>query len=534
LNDGVLTGAKITSAGENFNGILVTGGTYTIKGLNLNFEGNGGNDFAGYGAGIMSDGKGTTLILDGAKVSTHGAVRTTVIANNGSNLIVKNSEIAAKTGVLPSDYISNVSPGEMKDAPWMLGINGNVRATNILGDNTTSTYISSSISSDGWGVLSVDSSQNTFVTAINSKVDLTGDSGYGSYAIGNSTNSFYGTTVNVPTHGLIVTGGHGVFAASTPENVAKLNADLKLHLSPAELASMPVQQTTVNSARFGVMMWGDTTLKISDGTVFNTGEATLLDKGATSDIDVDGSKGAQLNTKNGIIFQAIDNDDPGPVMENGTMANKGVYHDPTTPPEKAKNFDLAAKHKDDMVAKFSNITLKGDFYNAIRSVVPQMNPAMAGPGAGGDAGGDPGGAAGGPGGGAAGGPGGGAGGAAPAAAPSITGKNLILTFDKSKVTGVITSASAKHVKDPITFADYQMLAEVKNTPGAAINNGVVVNLDNSTWTVTGASYLTSLTIGKGSSVAAPAGQKLTMTVNGKAKPVKAGAYKGDIVLQVAQ
>jgi hypothetical protein len=282
------------------------------------------------------------------------------------------------------------------------------------------------------------------------------------------------------------------------------------------------------------MMWGDTTLKISDGTVFNTGEATLLDKGATSDIDVDGSKGAQLNTKNGIIFQAIDNDDPGPVMENGTMANKGVYHDPTTPPEKAKNFDLAAKHKDDMVAKFSNITLKGDFYNAIRSVVPQMNPAMAGPGAGGDAGGDPGGAAGGPGGGAAGGPGGGAGGAAPAAAPSITGKNLILTFDKSKVTGVITSASAKHVKDPITFADYQMLAEVKNTPGAAINNGVVVNLDNSTWTVTGASYLTSLTIGKGSSVAAPAGQKLTMTVNGKAKPVKAGAYKGDIVLQVAQ
>jgi hypothetical protein len=540
VKDGVLTGANIKSEGRNFNGILVTGGSWTIKDAKLDFEGNGDNDFAGFGAGIMSDGKGTTLILDGAKVSTHGAVRTTVIANNGSNLIVKNSEISSVTGVLPSDYISNVTPGEMKDAPWMLGISGNVRATNLLGDNTTATYINSKLASDGWGVLSIDSSQNTFLTTINGQVDLTGKDGYGSYSIGNATNQFYGTTMNVPTHGLIITGGHGYFGASTPEQVAKLNADLKLQLSPEELASIKTQQTTVNSKRFGLMIWGDSEVKVTDGTVFNTGENFILNKAAQMNLTVDGSKGAQLNAKNGVLFQAIDSDDPGPVTVDGVMVNRGVYTDPTSAPDKVKDWDLAAKHKDDMVGVFSNIDLKGDFYNAV-SKVQSMGPmaGMGGPGGGdaaggagapggapgGDAAGGPGGAA--PGGAAAGGPGGPGGGA-----PSASGKNLVLTFEKSKIAGVITASQAKHKQNPIDYKSYEMLGEVTNTPGPAINNGVVVTLTGSTWTVTGNSYLTGLTLDKTSSVVAPAGQKVTMTVDGKVKAIKRGIYKGAIVVQV--
>ncbi len=413
VSNGVLTGANVKSEGKNFNGILVTGGTWTIKDPKLEFEGNGDNDFAGFGAGIMSDGKDTTLILDGAKVSTHGAVRTTVIANNGSNLIVKNSEISSRTGVLPSDYVSNVTPGEMKDAPWMLGISGNVRATNLLGDNTTATYINDKLSSDGWGVLSIDSSQNTVLTAINSQVNLTGKDGYGSYSIGNATNQFYGTTINVPTHGLIITGGHGYFGASTPELLAKLNTDLKLHLSPEELASLRTQQTTVNSKRFGIMIWGDSVVKVTDGTIFNTGEDFILNKAAQMDLTVDGSKGALLNTSNGVLFQAIDSDDPGPITVDGVMENRGVYNDPSAPPDKIKDWDLTAKHKDDMVGVFSSIDLKGNFYNAVTKV-QSMGAMGGGGGAAGPGGGAPGGAAaGGPGGGAAaGGPGGAPGGAA--------------------------------------------------------------------------------------------------------------------------
>ncbi len=508
LEDGVLTGAHIESIGENFNGILVTGGTYTLKNVLLDFAGNGGNDFAGYGAGIMSDGKDTTLIVDGATIRTHGAVRTGVIGNNGSNLIVKNSEISTTGGVLPYDYVSNVTPGMMKDAPWMLGIKGTVRATNVLGDNTTCTYINTSLSSNGWGVLSVDSSQNIFLTAINSSIDLTGTSGYGSYSIGNSTNSFYGSTIHVPTHGLIITGGHGIFASSSAENVAKLNTDLKLHLTPAELASLAPRQTTVNSARFGVMIWGNATVKIADGTVFNTGEAAFLDKGSPAEIDVDGARGAQLNPANGVILQAINNDDPGPVMTDGLMANTGVFHDPVTPPEKIKDFDLTAQHDSDIVAKFTDIVLRGDFYNAVR------NQAIGGPMGGGPGPGGPGGV--------------------PAPPPRISGMNLVVMLANSKVTGAITAASARHRKDPITPADFQMLGEVTDTPEAAINNGVIVSLTHSTWTVTDTSYLTSLTIDSGSTVVAPQGRKLTMTVNGAEKSISAGTFKGNVTLVVAQ
>jgi flagellar basal body rod protein FlgF len=118
------------------------------------------------------------------------------------------------------------------------------------------------------------------------------------------------------------------------------------------------------------------------------------------------------------------------------------------------------------------------------------------------------------------------------ASATPTGKNLILKFEKSNITGVITASTARHTKDTLTSADYLLVSEVKNTPGAAVNNGVVVALSNSTWTVTGTCYLTSLTIGDGSAVATPKGKKVTMTVDGVAKPIKAGQYKGAIVLSV--
>jgi hypothetical protein len=500
IEGNTLTGGNIQSAGQNFNGLVAVGGTWTVKGLKLNFEGNGGNDFAGYGAGVMSDGKGTTLIVDGAEINAHGAVRTTVIANNTSNLIVKNSKVAAHNGTLASDYVSNVTPGQMKDAPWMLGVKGNARATNILGDNTTANYISDDLSSDGWGVLSIDASQNTVLTAINDKVTITGESGYGSYAIGNSTNTFYGTTVTVPDYGQIITGGHAVFAASTKATVAKLNTERKLHLSDAELANLPEQQTTVNAGRADLMIWGDATVKVSDGTQLNSDEVIFLDKAAKAAIDVDGSKGAKLNSKKGVILQMINSDDPGPVMVDGTMVNKGVYKDPTDAPAKAKDFDLAASHDTDVVAKFTSIDLKGDFYNGVRTYT--VGAAMGNDQA--------------------------------SAKAHDTGMNMVLTFTKSKVEGVITSSTAKHLKSEISAADYKLMGEVTNTASAAINNGAVVTLNDSTWTVTGPSYLTALTIGKGSKVEGANGAKLTMTVNGKAQAVKNGTFKGAIVIEPAK
>jgi hypothetical protein len=500
VSDHVLTGADIKSEGKNFNGIVATGGTWTVKNLKLNFEGDGGNDFAGFGAAILSDGKDATLIVDNAEITTHGVVRTAAVGNNGSHLIVKNSKLMVREGVLPKDYVSNVSPGQMFDAPWMLGVKGAARATNVLGDNTYCSYINDDVKSNSWGVLSVDSSQNIFLTVINSKIAITGESGYGTYAIGSSTNQFYGSTIDTPDYGFIITGGNAILAASSKENLAKLNADRKLLLTDAELASLPEQQTVVNAGRADFMIWGDNTIKISDASQVNSDGVIFLDKAAKGVIDVDGSKGAKLNTKKGVIMQMINSDDPGPVMTNGTMANTGVYKDPTDVPAKAKDFDLSAAHKTDLVANFKSIELNGDFYNAVRSYT--VGAAMGNDSASKEA--------------------------------HDTGMNMVLNFDKSKLTGVISSATAKHMKSELSAPDYKLMGVVTNTPSSAINNGAVVTLNNSTWTVTGNSYLTALTIGKGSTVAAPAGQKLAMKVNGKVTPVKAGAYKGDIVIELAK
>ena len=66
-------------------------------------------------------------------------------------------------------------------------------------------------------------------------------------------------------------------------------------------------------------------------------------------------------------------------------------------------------------------------------------------------------------------------------------------------------------------------------------HGVNLTLDSgSVWNVTGESTLTALTIKDGSVIAAPGGKKLTMTVDGIEKTIKAGECKGKIVLKVAK
>ena len=68
-----------------------------------------------FGAGIhVFLGKGfyITLIVDrGANVYTKGVVRTTFVADKGSNFILKNLHVEAHEGVQPADYKSNTLPG---------------------------------------------------------------------------------------------------------------------------------------------------------------------------------------------------------------------------------------------------------------------------------------------------------------------------------------------------------------------------------------------------------------------------------------
>jgi len=497
VDDSRSTNLRVSSTGEAFDAVYVKDAAYQLVRPRIDLVGNGRSDFVGYGAAIVATGDTARLVVDGARITTDGAVRAAVVADGGSNVVVKNSTISVANGVLPSDYRSTVDLAVMQDAPWMLGISGNARATNLVGVGTKASYVNSSISSEGWGVLSTDYGQDGQLTAIASRVANTGTDGYGSYVIGNVTERFLGTRFDVKTYATINRGGAVYFADSTREAVSALNTSLGLGLSHSELASIPVQPTVVRSERFGVMWHGPGTVDVSGGTLFETREATFLDKGQAVGITVDGSRGARLTPANGILLQVMTDDDPGPQFVNGQLLNTGVYVEPTSPAVKATGFDVTQASADDAAATFTDITLSGDFFNAYQG--GPAGPPQPGP------------------------------------PPPAEGKNMTLTFDRSQVTGRITSSTARHAIDTITAADYRQLGEITNTPAPAVNNGVLVDLRaGSRWTVTGTSYLTRLAVAAGASITAPAGHTLTMTVDGVPTAIVPGAaYTGAIVLTVS-
>ncbi|MGY1495298.1 hypothetical protein ACW4TU_01400 [Streptomyces sp. QTS52] len=478
LTDAYASSVSLTSTGEAFNGFFVThGASYTLDSPRITFDGNGRLEYASYGAAVTGSGADTRLVVDGADIDNRGVMRTGVIARDGANVIVKNSRIVTREGVLPDDYEPGLG-ANMMTVPWMLGLSGNVRATNVLGENTTSTYLNSSISSESWGVLSTDSARNSLLTAINSTVTVTGDSGYGAYADGSSQQDiFLGTHFDVATFAAVSTGGAISFTGSTRESVATMNSYLLLGLTEQELDAIEPRPSVIDSRGFGVM-WhsGDGgRLDISGDTRFTTAETMFLDKGKRVTIIVDGSQGAELSAGNGILVQIMETDDPGTLT--------GVYTEPTGTPVRDTRFDTAAEHTADARASFVDISLTGDFYNAMR-----------------------------------------------------TGKNLVLSFRRSNVEGVVSASMSRHAVPTITSAEWRHINHVTNTPQPAINNGVIVKLAaGSRWTVTDTSYLTRLVLDATATVQAPAGKTLTLTVNGTPTALTPGTtYSGALTLTVAQ
>ena len=473
---------RITSTGQCFDGVYVSDSAYTLTRPTISLSGNGRCDFVGYGAALVADGTSANVVVDGAAISNHGAVRTGVVVTNGATALIKNSSIQVSNGTLPSDYIATVDLNKMESAPWMLAIDGNVRATNLLGNNSIAAYVNSSVTSETWGVLSTDAGSNCTLVAVNSVVTNSGGDGYGTYVIGDAVEYLLGTQFDVGTYATIFTGGTATYGDSDAATVAALNKSLSLGLTAQDLRSLKARSTVVNSRRFGFMWHGQGTLTIEGGTQINSPHATFLNKGQQIDVTVDGSKGARLNPRDGVIVQVIDNDDPGPVMVGGVLENAGVYTQPTGEPTKDSSFDVTASHDTDSICAFTDIQLHGDFYNGMRGDL-----------------------------------------------------NMVLNFSSSRVEGVISATLAEHSVDTIDSSNWWELGKVSNTPQAAINNGAIVSLaDGSQWTVTGTSYLTSLTLDATSSVSAKGfGKSVTMTVDGTKTALKAGnTYTGAIVLSV--
>ena len=183
--DASATDVKITSVGEKFNGIMVTGdarSAYSIINPVISLTGNGANDFVGYGAAIMTDGK-AEVTIENARINNTGAARTAVFVGGDSITKVNNSYIEVHNGILPADYEFSVAPGKMMEVPWMLGTKGNLRATNLAG-NGTAYYENTHIKAQGWGCLSSDNvGTSPKLYATNCTLE-TVESGYGAFSLG--------------------------------------------------------------------------------------------------------------------------------------------------------------------------------------------------------------------------------------------------------------------------------------------------------------------------------------------------------------
>jgi hypothetical protein len=478
---GSLYKGPTSPGGTGFNGIYAAGGEYNIKNVEIDFFGDGRSDFVGYGSAIVASGKGTKLVLDNVNINTQGVVRAGVIAKDGSKVIVKNSNIETKNGVLPPGYVATMDTSQMRSTLWISGMTGNVRATSILGTETQATYINTSISSEGWGVLSTDGTNNIHLNVINCKAIITGDEGYGNYNDPSAHVAYYGTEFDMATFASVIGSGDVYYGDSTREAVAGLNDRFDLGLTDEELNAIPVKPTIINSGKYGVM-WhrSGNPLTVDGGTIFNTAKTTFIISGVPAVINMDGSGGAQINSGTGVIMQVASDDQPA------DMSSAGYYEEPSTAPEPIAGFDNTSADGA-ATANFSNINLKGDFYNSVGW-------------------------------------------------GKLTDKlNMVLNLNKSSITGVISASESHHPSPKITVANQREFHSITDTACPAINNGVIVNLTNGfNWIVTGTSYLTKLVIEEGASVIAPSGHTLSMTVDdgGPITKITAGSYTGNIVLTV--
>jgi hypothetical protein len=468
-----------SAGGTNFNAIYAAGGNYILKNIKINLFGDGRSDFMGYGSAILATGKGTRLVLDNVTINNQGIVRAGIIAREGCKVVVKNSNIQTKSGVLPPGYVATMDTSQMRSTLWISGMTGNVRATSLMGKDTEATYINSTISSDGWGALSTDGTNGAYLNAINCKVNITGEEGYGNYNDPDAHVAYYGTEFNMATFASVIGSGDVYYGDSTPEAVAGMNEKFGLGLTAEEIKSIPKRSTVINSKKYAVM-WhrSGNPLTVDGGTIFNTSKTTFIISGVPAVIKMDGSKGAKINAGNGVIMQVASDDQPADMSSNGS------YEEPATAPKPIEGFDNTTV-KDAATADFSNIDLKGDFYNSVGW-------------------------------------------------GKLTDKlNMVINLNKSSITGVISASESHHPSHKITVSNNKEFHSLTDKASPAVNNGVIVNLTNgSKWKVTGNSYITSLIIAEDSKVMAPEGYKLSMTVNGVQKEIKAGKYSGNITITV--
>ena len=538
-----LSGADIVADQANMSVVTVVNGDYRIDDstfhiLQTGNHASGGDDFTGDGCAVAVTGD-TTLFMNNVNITGDGVTRTALFGGLSTH------------DSYPTVYVSNstlTSTGDAEGedcAVWVLGLHGVVRTCQFC-DYYDIYYYNTVIDSFGWASLSVDGTEcpveedlvalnaayvegegyanadGSIMTLAEFAVAATGltddylaqlDAVDGEEAMAalpetNDTSLYYYTGKNtlIDTELNILdmeTGGTGYSSYSIGSNMnvysgCLVNADYG-NVEANEYASSAYVNGTVVNARKSIVMCHSNAggITFCADSELNAGEIAFVYKGtgdgytqdnidttASAGMMVMGATGSNLYVRNckidaPVLVLAFDSDDPGSlggtsITFDDSIAPKDENHDVTD----ATNWGPAStmwasggyNYNEVVEAYFQDCAgetaLVGDIYNAHQ----------------------------------------------------FTSKNLVLTFDNSEITGVISSGWVEHEvdgvdryiaygddpivgEDGLTYGYREHLGRVACYASETVNNGVIVTLKNgAVWNVTETSYVSVLNVDETSAV----------------------------------
>jgi len=450
-------------------------------------EGFGDNDMNGIGTAVSVYGESKVEIKD-CRFHVMGVTRPAFHA--GGSSFTSLVDVEMENFSPESDWLGRFC--------WQISLRGSNRLTQ-LADFASVDYLRCKLKTNGWGVLSLDGCDDVKLHAKDSEFVTTGpfSSGYSIFCMGPNAAEFEHCKLDASCMALIIFGMSGKGRWSVLDG------------------------SEVISRRFGFVFNHDdnSILTLKDSKI-RTKRAALVVKGSASVIDIDN---CDIQAEDGVLVQMMDNEESGQVQIKYVIP-VGVEDVPM------EGRDLSvATVEDDVILNLSNMTVKGNIYNSSTNIHAERNSVMKSQGRWHDT----------------------VIGLVPYVSPVdgniFTGlnhdydfmhgpHNLGVNMKNAQVTGVISAAVQAYPEGvtEITPDSWQDISNIVQTAAKPVNNGVVVSIDGaSTWSVPGTSYITALTIEEGGKIEGVDGKKVSMTVDGAATEIKAGSYKGEIVLTVA-
>ena len=483
-------GIGLVSRSDDFSALIVDGGQYTLKSATISMptksDGKNVCDFAGLGSAVAAF-NGGRVDIENSEIVTAGVAKCMVYADNAADVVIRRCRMEAKGGTLYDGYVNSADFNYMVASPWVLGMTGNARGTNIMGDKTSMVLVDSDMKARNWGVLSTDNGEGNILAVIDSILTVTGGeadkknpyfrrfgSGYGTYILG-CDEDFRGVTINAGTYVGIARDGNAIYRSSRgPIRVLSARSGEVLYEGEGK-----GQISRLHSDAFGIMAHGNAELTLTDGTGMDTENASFLLRSGGVHIRVE--DGAKLTPKDGVLLQIIDDDDmtvgvnwhgkvglqfnteffekEGWPSENGQITSQMPPPDPSDMPPlppMPEGEEPSEPPRFDVSFAAADVDLTGNIYNGSGYYGQKA-------------------------------------------------KELVVTLEKGAVlTGCISAAETIHVDENgkqnthFTSEDYWYLGRVANRPFCHGENTVEVTLEpGSVWNVKGEGIITALTVKEG-------------------------------------